>query len=200
MTRSTRDWMALSTAVATAVGLAAATAALVAGDGTARPAPAAAPAPATPQGAAKPAAAAYDRMKSLAGEWIDVDGFFGMKGQVAVSYRLTGSGTTVVETIFLGSPHEMITMYSRDGGDLVLTHYCAAGNQPRMRARTFDGEVLEFAFDGGTNLDPAKDTHMHSARMEFVSPDEIRGEWVGWEGGQPAADHQVKYHLKRRSS
>ena len=186
-----------------------ATTALFAGDSPATPAPAAkpaavAPVPAAatshagPKGTAMPAAAAYDRIKSLVGEWIDVDGFFGLKDHVAVSYRLTGGGTTVVETIFIGLPHEMITMYSKDGADLVLTHYCASGNQPRMRATVFDGQVIEFAFDGGTNLDPAKDTHMHSARMEFVSPDEIRGTWSGWDGGKPAADHQVNNPLKAR--
>jgi len=201
MNRSRRDWFASSMTVVVA-----ATAALFAGDSPAAPAPAPAVAPApaaapvAPKGAAMPGAVAYDRIKSLVGEWIDVDGFFGMKDQVAVSYRLTGGGTTVVETIFIGAPHEMITMYSKDGADLVLTHYCASGNQPRMRATAFDGEVIEFAFDGGTNLDPTKDTHMHSARMEFVSPDEIRGTWSGWEGGKPAADHQVKYHLKRKTS
>jgi hypothetical protein len=160
---------------------------------------AAAPAAAA-KGAAQPAAAAYDRMKALVGDWIDVDGMYGMKDQVAVTYRLTGNGTTVVETSFIGTPHEMITMYSRDGDDLVLTHYCAAGNQPRMRARTFDGATIEFAYDGGTNLDPAKDMHMHSARLEFVSADEIRGAWTGWEGGKQAGDHQVMFHLKRKTA
>jgi hypothetical protein len=178
-----------------------------AGDGAAAPASAAAPAAtaapasaAAPRGPAQPASAAYDRMKALVGEWIDVEGHFGMKDQVAVTYRLTGNGTTVVETMFRGTPHEMITMYSKDGDDLVLTHYCSSGNQPRMRARTFDGRAIDFAYDGGTNLDPAKDMHMHSARFEFVSADEIRGSWSGWEGGRQAADHQVVFHLKRKTA
>ena len=152
---------------------------------------------AAPAAAAQPAAAAYDKFKGLVGEWIDVDGTFGEKGQLAASYRLTGSGTTVVETIFFGKPHEMMTMYSRDGSDLVLTHYCAGGNQPRMRAKSVEGEIVRFEFDGGTSFDPAKDSHMHSSWIEFVSPDEIRGEWQAWAGGKPS-DHSVKFHLKRR--
>lgn len=160
-------------------------------------------APAPPAGrtaaAAKPAADAYDLFKSLVGDWIDVDGTFGVQGKVAASYRLTGAGTTVVETLMPGTPHEMMTMYSRDGGDLVLTHYCAGGNQPHMRAKNRDGDIVRFAFDGGTNLDPAKDSHMHSAWYEFVSADEIRGEWQGWDAGKPS-EHSVRFHLKRRTA
>jgi hypothetical protein len=63
----------------------------------------------------------------------------------------------LVERLFPGAPQEMTTVYHREGADLALTHYCAGGNQPRMRARApaADANVLEFAFDGGTNLDPA---------------------------------------------
>jgi hypothetical protein len=145
----------------------------------------------------QPAAAAFDKLKALAGDWIDVDGAFGMKGQVAVTYRLTGGGTSVVETLFAGTPHEMTTVYHKDGRHVVLTHYCSAGNQPRMRATTTDGRSLDFAFDGGTNLDPAKDGHMHSGRIEFVDGDRIRAVWVGWEQGKPSA-HQPTFVLERK--
>jgi len=206
MNRSKRIWIGLSLAVAVSSATAAA---LFAAEGPAAPGaapaatakpPAAAAAPAVQKSGALPAATAFDRMKGLVGEWIDVDGAYGLKNQVAVSYRLTGSGTTLVETLFIGAPHEMMTLYSRDGNDLVLTHYCSGGNQPRMRATSVSGDVVRFDFDGGTNLDPAKDQHMHSAWIEFISADEIRGEWLGWDGGKPAAGHQVKYHLKRKTS
>lgn len=157
--------------------------------------------PATAQESVKvdaPAADAFDRLAALAGDWIDVEGTFGTKDQVAVLYRLTGNKSAVVETLFPGQPHEMVTVYHKDGNDLVLTHYCAAGNQPRMRAKTVSGDRIEFTFDGGTNIDPAKDTHMHSAWMQFLSADEIRGEWVGWSEGKPS-DHVVKYHLMRKA-
>ena len=69
----------------------------------------------------------------------------------------------VVETVFPGSAHEMVTVYHADGPDLVLTHYCMEGNQPRMRAKGAQGSRFDFAFDGGTNIDPKRDRHMHSA-------------------------------------
>lgn len=153
--------------------------------------------PALAAHAQQPAASAFDRLKALAGEWIDTDGAFGMKGQVAVTYRVTGAGSAVVETLFAGTPHEMVTVYHRDGNDLVLTHYCAAGNQPRMRAKTADGNRLVFQFDGGTNLDPAKDGHMHDGWIEFVGADEVRAQWNGWTKGKPS-EHSPRFQLARR--
>lgn len=117
---------------------------------------------------------------------------------MAVTYRLTGGGSAVIETLFAGTPEEMVTVYHRDGSDLVLTHDCAGGNQPRMRARTIEGNTLAFEFEGGTNVDPGKDDHMHSGRLEFVSADEIRAEWQGWSGGRPDPAHLARFHLTRK--
>lgn len=165
-----------------------------------KPKDAAPPAPAAPAAPAPvPAASALERMRALAGDWVDADGNLGVPpGTVVASYRVTGNGSAVVETLFPGSPHEMMTVYHVDGTDLVLTHYCAVGNQPRMRAKTLDGNVLEFAFDGGTNFDPAKDMHMHDARIELVGPAELRGEWRSWEGGKPA-EHVARFHVVRKA-
>jgi len=151
--------------------------------------------------AAAPAGDSFEKLKALAGDWIDVDGGFGMKDQVAVRYRTTGNGSAVVETLFSGTPTEMMTVYHKDGGDLVLTHYCSGGNQPRMRAKggaSATGDVLAFDFDGGTNLDPSKDPHMHSCRIEFLGPDEVKGEWQGWAQGKADAGHVARFHLKRK--
>lgn len=153
---------------------------------------------ADPAPAPAAAAASFDKLKALAGDWVDVDGGFGMKDQVAVTYRLTGNGSAVVETLFAGTPTEMMTVYHKDGDHVVLTHYCSGGNQPRMRAKTAAGNVLAFEFDGGTNIDPAKDAHMHASRMEILSADEIKGEWQGWAGGKPDGAHVARYHLKRK--
>ena len=85
------------------------------------------------------------------------------KGDLVARYAVTAAGSAVVETVFPGSAHEMVTVYHADGPDLVLTHYCMEGNQPRMRAKDARGPRFEFAFDGGTNIDPKRDRHMHSA-------------------------------------
>src|SRR6187431_1894048 len=109
---------------------------------------------AEPTHASQPAAVAapFERLRNLAGEWVAAeDGEMFQKGDVVARYAVTASGSAVVETVFPGSPHEMVTVYHADGPDLVLTHYCMEGNQPRMRARDAQGSRFEFAYDGGTN-------------------------------------------------
>ena len=143
--------------------------------------------------------AALERFKALAGEWVAAeDGEMARKGDLVARYAVTAGGSAVVETVFPGSPHEMVTVYHADGRDLVLTHYCVEGNQPRMRARSSEGPRVVFAFDGGGNLDPLRDRHMHSAWVEFVGPDELRSEWTEHASGKPAM--VVQMHLLRRAS
>ena len=122
--------------------------------------------------------AAFERLKSLAGTWEGQAGH-GQPGQAAtVTYRVASGGSVVEETLFPGTPHEMISMYHVVDGELVLTHYCAMANQPRMRLdrKASTPDRLVFAFDGGTNFDPAKDTHVHSGVVEWKGrPSTTRG-------------------------
>jgi hypothetical protein len=146
---------------------------------------------------AKETPTALERFKALAGEWIAAeDGPMTKKGDLVARYRITAAGTAVVETVFPGTPHEMVTVYHADGADLVLTHYCMEGNQPRMRARDAKGAKFEFAYDGGTNIDPQKDRHMHSASIELVGANEIRSEWTELDAGKPVL--VAKSHLVRK--
>ncbi|MBM3984850.1 MAG: hypothetical protein FJ296_04040 [Planctomycetes bacterium] len=148
--------------------------------------------------AAAAASAGFARLVALQGDWADATGQFAPPDVVLVTCRVTGGGSAVVETLFPGGPEEMVTVYHKDGHHLVLTHYCAAGNQPRMRCRRPGADELVFEFDGGTNIDPARDMHMHLARLGFSGPDEIRGEWQGWEGGQADPEHRVQFHMRRK--
>jgi len=155
---------------------------------------AAAPAPAP----ARPTSAPLERFKTLAGEWVAAeDGDMVKKGDLVARYAVTASGTAVVETVFPGSEHEMVTVYHADGPDLVLTHYCMEGNQPRMRARGAQGSRFEFAYDGGTNIDPKRDRHMHSATFDLASANEIRSEWSELAEGKPV--FVARMHLVRKA-
>ena len=101
-----------------------------------------------------------------------------------VIYKVTANGSVVMETLFPGSDHEMVSMYHLDGDDLRQTHYCAAKNQPHLKldraASTPD--LLVFAFDGGTGFDPARDFHMHSGRISFRDARHVESEWDGYTG------------------
>jgi hypothetical protein len=119
------------------------------------------------------------------------------KGDLVARYAVTAAGSAVVETVFPGTPHEMVTVYHADGPDIVLTHYCMEGNQPRMRARSPRGSRFEFEYDGGTNIDPGRDRHMHTALLELLGVDEITSEWTELDSGQPvfvAKSHLVRKH------
>jgi hypothetical protein len=123
----------------------------------------------------------------------------GGDGSVAVTYRLTGAGSAVVETIFPGGDHEMVTVYTMDKGDVVLTHYCATGNQPRMRAaKGGDASSIAFKFDGAGNLASANDVHMHDLDIAFVDGDHVKSSWHLYKDGKQS---EVKtFELARKKS
>ena len=79
-------------------------------------------------------AARFAALKSLAGDWVALGKDGKPTDTIVSSIRVTSGGNTIQETLFPGSDHEMVTMYHIDGEDLILTHYCMLGNQPRMRA------------------------------------------------------------------
>ena len=144
------------------------------------------------------ASPALEKLKGLAGDWVAAeDSEVVKKGDLVARYAVTAGGSAVVETVFPGSPHEMVTVYHADGPDLVLTHYCVEGNQPRMRAREASGSRFDFEFDGGTNIDPRRDRHMHSATVELVGVDEIQTVWTELADAKPV--FVVKSHLVRKA-
>jgi hypothetical protein len=137
---------------------------------------------------ATPAQAAFAKLKSLAGEWTKGEG----KG-VTIRYSVVSGGSVVFEHMMPGTPYEMITMYHLDKDDLVLTHYCAHGNQPHMKAKLpFDGKKLVWEFAGGTNFDPAKDPHMHEATFTFTDDDHLRTDWTSFEKGAKSGTHSFE--------
>jgi hypothetical protein len=72
-------------------------------------------------------------------------------GEAAINYRLTRAGSALVETQFPGEAHEMVSVYHVDREDVRMTHFCAAGNQPRLKldkARSTPDHLI-FVIDGG---------------------------------------------------
>lgn len=130
-----------------------------------------------------------EKMKTLAGTWVTADKDGKPTDEVVSVIKVTAAGSAIHETLFPGQPHEMISIYTVDGSDLVMTHYCMLGNQPRMKAKTKSlTNKLNFEFDGGGNLDPKKDKHMHGAVLTFVDDNHIEIDGVGWEDGKPAKE------------
>lgn len=150
------------------------------------------------------AASVFEHLKSLEGTWTGTPEGKGEAEAEAEAmpdtvheFEVSAGGTVVMETMAPDSDHEMINMYHVDGDDLVLTHYCAGGNQPQMRldreASTADN--LVFAFSGGTNLDPALDQHIHSANIRMLENGGIDSIWHAYAGGEQVGEMAV--HLTR---
>src|SRR6516164_794382 len=115
---------------------------------------------------ASPANAGLEKMKKLAGTWVAADKDGNPTEEVVSIIKVTAGGSVVHETLFPGQPQEMISVYTVDGPDLLMTHYCVLGNQPRMRAEpTSPANRISFKFAGGNNLDPKKDKHMLEATL-----------------------------------
>ena len=119
----------------------------------------------------------WEKIKSLVGEW---EGYMmenGQKMTTHISIRMTGDGSAVMHWMDSGTPHEMITMFHLDKSELLATHYCAAHNQPRMRATASSkpGEVA-FEFKDGTNIRPG-DGYMRQLTISFVDANHHNETW-----------------------
>lgn len=140
--------------------------AIFCGSGMAGPAPGAAP-----------RSAGFEKMKSLAGEWTGKsrDG-----KPVTVSYALVSDGSAMLEKIGMAHDSDMVTVYHPDGDSLMMTHYCAAHNQPRMRAGKVSPESRNIVFDfvDATNLASPSAGHMHRLVLTFEDRDRIVQEWT----------------------
>jgi len=147
----------------------------------------------------------FDQLKGLEGTWEGDPEGEGEEaaaeaeaaGMVTHEIQVSAAGTVVMETMGPGTAHEMINMYHLDGEDLVLTHYCAGGNQPRMRLNKeqSSADLLVFDFAGGTNLDPQVDSYIHSARIQMVDGDHMESVWKSYSAGEEAAT--MTFHLAR---
>jgi hypothetical protein len=145
----------------------------------------------------------FDRLKTLAGTW---------KGPLTteppqpdlpsagwVSFRVTSRGNAIVHEMKQpGTPDDPtkddpITMLYLDGDRLLLTHYCDAGNRPRMAAKMSpDGRTVEFDF-----LDVAGSTqygHMHHAAFTIIDENHHIEDWTYMAGDKPV---HARFDLQR---
>jgi hypothetical protein len=122
-------------------------------------------------------------VKKLEGRWA----VMGPNGEemVGSEFKVSSGGTVVREIMFPGHAHEMTNLYHMDGPDIVMTHYCAVGNQPRMRARAMEGNRLVFVFDDVTNYAGGNQHCMRDMTLEFKDDDNIVEHWRSFVGDKP---------------
>ena len=141
--------------------------------------------------AASSAQQSFEQLKSLNGAWQGTS----LNGQaIEVDYRLTANGSAMMGEII--GKEDMMTMFSLDGDRILMTHYCAVGNQPRMVASASpDGKTVTFDFLDATNL--ASPDAGHMTRMVLSMPDANHHteEWVYNDHGKV---HKEVFDLRRK--
>jgi hypothetical protein len=110
----------------------------------------------------------FDNLKKLTGTW---EGKNAEGKLLQITFRDIAGGSAVMSEIRGEGPENMISMFHLDGPNkLILTHYCGAGNQPRMQASASpDGKTLTFDFVDATNLASPEAGHMY--RLVIAIPD-----------------------------
>ncbi len=149
---------------------------------------------AMPPGSSK-GAAAFEKMKSLAGKWTGKD----EEGrQITIEYTVVSSGTALMESMSADSHADgMVTMYYPDRNSIMLTHYCSMGNQPRMRSKGLSDNDSRISFDyvDATNLEKPKADHMHSLVVTFKDKDHFSQDWTMMKDGK--ASHHGVFEFER---
>ena len=140
--------------------------------------------------------AAFDKLKSLAGEWEGTANEGGKEISATTSFRLVSDGSVLMDVLAPGTPHEMITMFHMDGSDLLATHYCAAHNQPRFfSVAASEPNVVAFEFKDATNLSSPAAPHMVGVKFTLIDPNHHIEDWTFLANGQTST-RRFEFHRK----
>lgn len=135
--------------------------------------------PATPSSATL---SAFEKLKTLVGEWEARDGISYGGKPIRISYKLVSQGTGVMETYTQVGVDviEMVTVYHLDGDKLVLTHFCAVNNQVRLRAEppVEGAKELRFSYVDASNLSVSNKEVMNNLVITFQDRDHFTQAWT----------------------
>jgi hypothetical protein len=129
----------------------------------------------------------FTSLKTLAGSW---QGTYAGK-PVQVSLRVTSMGNTLMhEMTMTGRSDDPVTMLYLEGDRLLLTHYCDAGNRPRMTAQmTPDGKAVEFNVVDVANFSTAQGGYMQHAIFTTLDQNHHSEDWTFLIEGKPVNAH-----------
>lgn len=141
-------------------------------------------------------AAAMDSLAQLEGTW-EMEGPDGSAAEI--TFASSSNGSVVREVMFPGTPSEMTNLYHMDGDKLVCTHYCAAGNQPRMVASAMGEDAFDFRIESVSNLLDSHDHYMGGLKLVMVDENTLEEHWTSLDQDGNVAGEMV-FVLKRKGS
>jgi hypothetical protein len=150
------------------------------------------------------AATALARIRTLAGEWQGKFQWTGARtasGAMNATYYLTGNNSAIVENLTVDGVPTMTSVYHLDGADLRMTHYCGAGNQPRLKAQHFDmGKgLINFDFVDATNLASPDAPHVTGLELQILEADHLRLNFR-FQGGTKESHEEITLTRVTKSS
>jgi hypothetical protein len=131
----------------------------------------------------------FDRLKALAGSWegpvtvVPPQPEMSPDKPVHISLRIASRGNALVHEMEEAGQDDPtrydhpVTMFYVDDDRLLLTHYCDAGNRPRMSGKMSpDGKTVEFEFidlSGGN-----ENGHMYHAVFTIIDANHHSEDWT----------------------
>lgn len=127
----------------------------------------------------------FEHLKNLTGTWQGMQKAMDGEEMITVVYTPTAKGSAVIERLFPGTPKEMVSIYTQSGQDIIMTHYCMLGNQPRMRSHHDAApNRITLSYLDGTGMRSLNDMHMHELTITFVDDTNMTHEWTLFDKGQ----------------
>jgi hypothetical protein len=122
---------------------------------------------------ASDATATFKKLKTLKGYWT---GMASDGRPIQVSNRVTSGGSALMSA--MQGQEDTVTMIHLDGDRVLLTHYCATGNQPRMVGTVSpDGKTITFIYLDATNLLSSQQGHMQRVVFNLIDSDHHTESW-----------------------
>lgn len=132
---------------------------------------------------------AFAVFKSLKGTWVI------QSGEKTLPFKMTydtGSKESIVTELF----GRELSVFYRDGGSLLMTHFCNAGNQPRLKLKegSRPGHFEFEMYDITNSSDPEGGSHVQRVVYDVANDKKIELELV-WRKGK--SEESEKYVLTR---
>ena len=136
---------------------------------------------------------AFASIKTLPGTW---EQSLPNGKTLEVTFKIVSGGSAVMSEILVPN-EDMISMIHLDGPNrLLLTHYCGAGNQPRMQADISpDGKTITFNYVDATNLSSPDAGHMTRMVLTMLDDNHHTEEWIFNDHGKV---HKELFDLRRK--